>query len=35
MDPHIPKVREGSYFPALLESRRCSKRALLSVIQQA
>ena len=31
----IPKVREGSYFPSLLEPRRRSERALLAVIQQA
>ena len=35
MDLHIPKLREGSYFPSLLEPRRRSKRALLAVIQQA
>ena len=32
---HIPKLREGSYFPSLLEPRRRSEQALLSVIQQA
>ena len=31
----IPKLREGSYFPALLEPRRRSERALLAVVQQA
>ena len=31
----IPKVREGSYYPSLLEPRRRSERALLSVVQQA
>ena len=35
MDLHISKFREGSYFPALLEPRRRSERALLAVIQQA
>ena len=35
MELHIPKLREGSYFPSLLEPRRRSERALLSVIQQA
>ena len=35
MDLHIPKLREGSYFPSLLEPRRRSGRALLAVIQQA
>ena len=29
----IPKVRDGSYFPSLLELRRRSERALLAVIQ--
>ena len=32
MDLHIPKLREGSYFPSLLEPRRRSERALLAVI---
>ena len=31
----IPKLREGSYFPSLLEPRKRSERALLAVIQQA
>jgi putative transposase len=31
----IPKLREGSYFPSLLEPRKRSEQALLSVIQQA
>ena len=31
----VPKVREGSYFPSLLEPRRRSERALLAVVQQA
>ena len=35
MDLHIPKLREGSYFPSLLKPRRRSERALLAVIQQA
>ena len=35
MELHIPKLREGSYFPSLLEPRRHSERALLAVIQQA
>ena len=34
MELHIPKLREGSYFPSLLEPRRRSERALLAVIQQ-
>ena len=33
MELHIPKVREGSYFPSLLEPRRRSEKALLAVIQ--
>ncbi len=32
---HIPQLREGSYFPSLLEPRQRSEKALLSVIQQA
>ena len=35
MDLRIPKLREGSYFPSLLEPRRRSEKALLAVIQQA
>lgn len=35
MELRIPKLREGSYFPSLLEPRRRSERALLAVIQQA
>jgi putative transposase len=31
----IPKLREGNYFPSLLEPRRQAEQALLSVIQQA
>src|SRR5207237_6334709 len=31
----IPKLRAGSYFPSLLESRRRHERALLSVVQEA
>jgi putative transposase len=31
----IPRIREGSYFPSLLEPRRRVERALLSVIQEA
>ena len=32
---HIPKLRQGSYSPALLEPRRRAERALLAVVQQA
>ena len=35
MELRIPKVREGSYFPSLLEPRRRSEKALLAVIQKA
>ena len=35
MELQIPKLREGSYFPSVLEPRRRSERALLAVIQQA
>jgi transposase-like protein len=30
-----PKLRQGSYFPRLLEPRRRSEQALLAVVQQA
>ena len=35
LELQVPKVREGSYFPSLLEPRRRSERALLAVVQQA
>ena len=35
MELRIPKLRDGSYFPSLLEPRRQSEKALLAVIQQA
>ena len=31
----IPKLRRGSYFPALLEPRRMAEKALTEVIQEA
>jgi putative transposase len=31
----IPRVRDGSYYPSLLEPRRRAERALLSVVQEA
>lgn len=31
----IPKLRDGSYFPSLLEPRRRSERARLAVVQEA
>ena len=35
LDLRIPKLREGSSFPSLLEPRRRSERARLAVVQQA
>jgi putative transposase len=35
IDLAIPRVRDGSYFPSLLEPRRRAERALLSVVQEA
>ncbi len=32
---HIPKVRDGNYFPSFLEPRRRPEQALLAVVQQA
>ena len=31
----IPRVRDGSYFPSLLEPRRRAERALLAVVSEA
>ena len=31
----VPRVRDGSYFPSLLEPRRRTERALVSVVQEA
>jgi putative transposase len=31
----LPKLREGSYFPSLLEPRRRAEQALVAVVQQA
>src|SRR5687768_8151349 len=31
----IPKIRQGSYFPSILEPRRRSEQALFAVVQQA
>ncbi len=33
--PRVPRVRAGSYFPALLEPRRRGERALAAVVQEA
>ncbi len=35
VDLAIPRVRDGSYYPSLLEPRRRAERALLAVIQEA
>jgi transposase-like protein len=35
IDLSIPRVRDGSYFPSLLEPRRRAERALLSVVCEA
>lgn len=32
---HVPKLREGSYFPSFLEPRRKAEKALLAVVQSA
>ena len=34
LELQVPRVREGSYFPSLLEPRRRSERALHAVVQQ-
>src|SRR5207244_12817431 len=35
LELQIPKLRQGTYFPSLLEPRRRHERALLSVVQEA
>ncbi len=35
LERQVPKVREGSSFPSLLEPHQRSERALLAVVQQA
>jgi hypothetical protein len=35
IDLDVPRVRDGSYLPSLLEPRRRAERALLSVVQEA
>jgi putative transposase len=35
IDLHVPRVRDGSYFPALLEPRRRVEQALVAVVQDA
>jgi putative transposase len=35
IDLRIPKLREGSYFPSLLEPRRKAEKALANILQEA
>jgi transposase-like protein len=35
IDLQVPRVRDGSYFPGLLEPRRRAERALVAVVQEA
>ena len=35
IDLRIPKLRQGSYFPSILEPRRTVEKALIAVIQEA
>jgi putative transposase len=35
LDLDVPRVRDGSFFPALLEPRKRAERALLAVVQEA
>jgi transposase-like protein len=35
IDLQVPRVRDGSFFPALLEPRRRAEKALLAVVQEA
>ena len=35
MELSVPRVRDGSYFPSLLEPRRRAERALSAVVQEA
>lgn len=35
IDIQVPRVRDGSYFPSLLEPRRRAERALVAVVQEA
>ena len=34
IDLQVPRVRDGSYFPALLDPRRRAERALTAVVQE-
>jgi len=35
IDLHVPRVRDGSFFPSLLEPRRRAEQALTAVVQEA
>src|SRR5207244_9637709 len=35
IDLQVPRVRDGSFFPGLLEPRRRAERALVAVVQEA
>jgi len=35
IDLRVPRVRDGSFFPALLDPRKRAERALLAVVQEA
>jgi transposase-like protein len=35
IDLHVPRVRDGSFFPSLLEPRKRAERALVAVVQEA
>ena len=35
IDLQVPRVRDGSFFPMLLEPRKRAERALVSVVQEA
>ena len=35
VEPRIPKLRRGSYFPSFLDPRRMAEKALVAVIQEA
>ena len=35
VEPRIPKLRKGSYFPSVLEPRRMAEKVLTAVIQEA
>jgi putative transposase len=35
LQPRIPKLRQGSYFPPFLEPRKTGEKALVAVIQEA